>query len=129
LVRLELVRNGNSVVGARLAAPQPLTRGEDIGLDVVAAACSIGISDIDTANHAPCIASCGVPFVLAELKGRSSLATAQPRSEIFSKYLKADQITGILLYMRDKDGRVDIQARMFAPLLPGFWRACALSLV
>jgi trans-2,3-dihydro-3-hydroxyanthranilate isomerase len=116
LVRLQLIRNDASVTGARLSPPQPLIRGEDIALDVVATACSISAGDIATANHAPCIASCGVPFVLAELKTRSSLAAAQPRSEIFSKHLKADRITGILLYMRDRDGSVDIQARMFAPL-------------
>jgi trans-2,3-dihydro-3-hydroxyanthranilate isomerase len=116
LVKLELIRDGTSVVGARLAAPQSLTRNDDIALDVVAAACSIGVSDIETANHLPCIASCGVPFVFAELKRRSALAAAQPRLEIFSKHLKADRITGILLYVRDKDGGVDIQARMFAPL-------------
>lgn len=116
LVKLELIRDGALVIGARLAAPQSLARSDDVSLDVVAAACSIGVSDIDTNHHLPCIASCGIPFVFAELKTRSALATAQPRSEIFSKHLKADQITGILLYVRDTDGSVDIQARMFAPL-------------
>jgi trans-2,3-dihydro-3-hydroxyanthranilate isomerase len=116
LVRLGLITDGTSVAGARLSAPQPLTRGEDVALDVVATACSIAVNDIETANHAPCIASCGVPFVFVELKTRSSLATAQPRSETFANYLKADRITGILLYVRDKHDGVDIQARMFALL-------------
>jgi trans-2,3-dihydro-3-hydroxyanthranilate isomerase len=115
-VRLDLIRDGTSVVGARLAAPQSLVRGEDIALDVVAAACSIGVSDIETANHPPCIASCGIPFALAELKTRSSLAAAQPRSEVFSEHLRADRVTGVLLYAFDKEGGVDVQARMFAPL-------------
>jgi trans-2,3-dihydro-3-hydroxyanthranilate isomerase len=116
LVRLELIRNGGCVIGARLSAPQPLVRGEDVAPDIVAMACSIGGGDVETANHAPCIASCGTPFVLAELKTRSSLAAAQPRSEIFSEHLKADRITGVLLYVRERGGSVDIQARMFAPL-------------
>jgi trans-2,3-dihydro-3-hydroxyanthranilate isomerase len=116
LVRLDLITDGTSVAGARLSAPQPLTRGEDVASDVVATACSIAVDDIETANHAPCIASCGVPFVFVELKTRSSLATAQPRPETFAIYLKADRITGILLYVRDKHDSVDIQARMFAPL-------------
>jgi trans-2,3-dihydro-3-hydroxyanthranilate isomerase len=34
LVRLDLVKDGTSVVGARLAAPQPLTIGDDINSDV-----------------------------------------------------------------------------------------------
>jgi trans-2,3-dihydro-3-hydroxyanthranilate isomerase len=116
LVRLDLIKDGSLVVGARLAAPQPLVRGEDITLDVVATACSIDVKDIETGNHSPCIASCGIPFVLVELKARSCLAAARPRSEIFSEHLRADRVTGILLYAFDNERGVDIQARMFAPL-------------
>jgi trans-2,3-dihydro-3-hydroxyanthranilate isomerase len=116
LVKLDLIRDGTLVVGARLTAPQPLVRSDDIALDVVAAACSIGVGDIETVNHRPCIASCGIPLVFAELKTRSGLAAAQPRSEIFSEHLRADRVTGVLLYAFDKERGVDIQARMFAPL-------------
>src|SRR5215470_5726543 len=116
LVRLELITDGVLVAGARLSAPQPLTRGDDIALDVMAMACSIEVSDVETANHAPCIISCGIPIVAAELKTRLSLATARPRSDVFSQHLKADRTTGTILYVRDEDGGVDIQARMFAPL-------------
>lgn len=116
LVKLDLIRNGTSIIGARLAAPQPLKRSEEIALDVVATACSIDVSDIETASHSPCIVSSGVPFVLAELKMRSSLTAARPQSEIFSKHLGADRATGILLYTHDKGDDADIQARMFAPL-------------
>jgi len=116
LVKLELIRDGTLVVGARLTAPQPLERSDDIALDVVAAACSIGVGDIETANHRPCIASCRNPLVFAELKTRSALAAAQPRSEVFSEHLRADRVTGILLYAFEQQRGVDIQARMFAPL-------------
>jgi trans-2,3-dihydro-3-hydroxyanthranilate isomerase len=116
LVRLELIREGGTVAGARLSAPQTLTRGEDIALDIVAATCSVAAGDIATVNHRPCVASCGVGFVLAELKSRSSLAAAQPRAEAFAKHLPADRATGILLYVRDRHDDIDIHARMFAPL-------------
>src|SRR6266436_3789444 len=116
LVRLDLIKDGSAVVGARLAAPQPLVRGEGIPLDVVAAACSIDVEDIETVRHRPCIASCGAAFGFAELKSRSALAAARPRAEVFSSQLGADRATGILLYVPDPDGRVDLQARMFAPL-------------
>jgi trans-2,3-dihydro-3-hydroxyanthranilate isomerase len=115
LVKLDLIRDKASVVGARLAAPQPLMRGEDIALNVVAAACSLEVSDIETANHNPCITSCGVPFVLAEVKTRSALSAARPRTEIFSEQLRTERATGILLYVREV-GDFDIQSRMFAPL-------------
>ena len=37
LVKLEMMSDGTLVVGARLTAPQPLVRSDDIALDVVAA--------------------------------------------------------------------------------------------
>jgi trans-2,3-dihydro-3-hydroxyanthranilate isomerase len=116
LVRLDLIRDGSAIAGARLAAPQSLVRGDDIPLDAVAATCSIGVDDIATANHRPCIASCGAAFGFAELKSRSALAAAQPRAEAFSRHLGVDRATGMLLYVPEQDGGVDLQARMFAPL-------------
>ncbi|MGA7791312.1 MAG: PhzF family phenazine biosynthesis protein [Xanthobacteraceae bacterium] len=116
LVRLELLAEGNVVVGARLTPPQPLTRGDNIAPDIVASASSLTPADIETANHLPCIASCGLPLVFAEVKTRSALAAARPRAEIFSEHLKMDRATGILLYVKDGSGGFDIQSRMFAPL-------------
>jgi trans-2,3-dihydro-3-hydroxyanthranilate isomerase len=116
LVRLDPIRDGGSLVGARLTAPQPLQRGDDIASDIVAAACSLKVEDIATGNHAPCIASCGLAMAFAELKTRAALASARPRTEIFSEHLEAARATGILLYVKDNSGVVDIQARMFAPL-------------
>jgi trans-2,3-dihydro-3-hydroxyanthranilate isomerase len=116
LVRLDLIRDGNSIVGARLAPPQPLARGNQMALDLVATACSLDEADIETSGHRPCVASCGAAFVFAELKSRAALAKARPRAEIFSAHVKADVATGILLYVKEEDGGADIQARMFAPL-------------
>jgi trans-2,3-dihydro-3-hydroxyanthranilate isomerase len=116
LVSLELIKEASSVIGARLAAPQPFVRGEDIAAEAVAAACSIGIDDIETANHRPCLASCGLAIGFAELKSRAVLGAARPRSELFCDGLAADRVTGILLYVPDRDGGVDLHVRMFAPL-------------
>jgi trans-2,3-dihydro-3-hydroxyanthranilate isomerase len=116
LVAMELLKDGARVVGARLTAPQPLSRGADVAADVVAAACSIAADDIETRRHMPCIASCGTAFILAELKTRGALEAAQPRSEVFAKYFPAADATGIHLYTPDGDDGIDIRARMFAPL-------------
>ena len=116
LVPLELLKDGASVFGARLTAPQPLSRGEDVPIDVVAAACSLAIDDIETRHHTPCVASCGTAFIFAELKTGRALAAAQPRAEIFARHFPVDGATGIHLYLRDATGGVDIRARMFAPL-------------
>jgi trans-2,3-dihydro-3-hydroxyanthranilate isomerase len=48
LVAVTLLRDGATVSGARLAAPQALVRGEEIDSETVAAACSLAPGDIDT---------------------------------------------------------------------------------
>jgi trans-2,3-dihydro-3-hydroxyanthranilate isomerase len=117
LVPIDLLRDdGGAVVGARLTAPQPLTRGRDIAADIVATACGLAASDIATGHHLPCIASCGTPFILAELKTRRALEAAQPRTEIFAQNVPVDDATGILVYVRDGAEGIDLRARMFAPL-------------
>jgi trans-2,3-dihydro-3-hydroxyanthranilate isomerase len=117
LVRLDLLRDGATLVGARLAPPQPFTRGGVIAPDIVAATCSLATADIETADHAPCIASCGIPLAFAELKTRSALASARPRADVFSEHWERDYIAGLLLYIRDPGGGFDVEARMFAPHL------------
>jgi len=116
LVKLDLIRDEGTVVGARLAAPQSLQRGHDVAAGIVAKAGSLEPSDIETRHHTPCVISCGARFTVAELKTRAALKAAQARPEIFSEHLKVDHATGILLYTYDNPGDADIQARMFAPL-------------
>jgi trans-2,3-dihydro-3-hydroxyanthranilate isomerase len=116
LVRLDLIKDGDSVGGARLAPPQALNRGEDFDPEIVAAACSLAPGEIETTNHRPCIASCGIPLAFVELKTRAALASARPRAEVFTQHLPADRITGILTYVHDRRDGFDLQVRMFAPL-------------
>jgi trans-2,3-dihydro-3-hydroxyanthranilate isomerase len=116
LVRLSLVTEAAAVVGAGLVPPQPLSRGEAIDAETIAAACSLAASDIESGNHPPCVASCGNPLVFAELKTRAALARARPRAEVFTTHLPAERITGVLLYVHDRRDGFDLQVRMFAPL-------------
>ena len=116
LVQIKLLKQGSTVVGARLAAPQKLAVGETVPAAVVAEACAISVADIETRHHQPCVASCGAPFVLAELKERRALKAAQPRADIFARTLPRDGATGIHLYVQAEGDGADIQARMFAPL-------------
>ncbi|WP_375413217.1 PhzF family phenazine biosynthesis protein [uncultured Bradyrhizobium sp.] len=115
LVPITLLRDGATIVGARLASPQPLTVGQEISLELVASACGVAVDDIETENHCPCIASCGAAFILAELKTRAALAAASPRDHIFRGEVSQYPVTSILVYTQvDEDG-IDIRARMFAP--------------
>ena len=116
LVRIQLLRDRSAVTGARLAAPQALSIGENIASEIVASACSIASTDIDTRVHQPCIASCGVPLIFAAVTSRAALAAARPRTEIFAQHVPTGLATGIHLYVEAATPVADIEARMFAPL-------------
>src|SRR5882762_10290644 len=62
IVPIVLLKAGSRITGARLAAPQRFSIGKEIPPEIVAAACTITVDDIDTRAHRPCIASCGTPF-------------------------------------------------------------------
>ncbi len=53
------------------------------------AACSIAVADIETAHHAPCVASCGTAFIFAELKVGHALQAARARFEVFSREFRS----------------------------------------
>ena len=115
LVHMELTREGGVVVATRLAAPVPLSLGEEIAAEIVAAACSLQPGDIKLDAHRPCVASCGAALLFAELKSRAVLKSAAPRAEVFARELPRDRVVGIHLYVQAKEGDIDIQSRMFAP--------------
>ena len=115
LVDIELLTTAGDVTGARLAAPQALSIGPSFPADLVAAACSIDVQDIDVSGHGPCIVSNGVPFVIAELKTQAALSAASPVTDAFVQHVPLDLATGIHLYVQTGDGAADIRARMFAP--------------
>jgi trans-2,3-dihydro-3-hydroxyanthranilate isomerase len=117
LVRMDILKQASAITGARLASPQPLAVGDAIPCEVIAQACSIAAEDIETRHHQPRIASCGVPLVMVELKSRETLAAAQPHADVFARHLPRDRATGIHLYVHTQREGVDIQARMFAPLV------------
>ena len=116
LVPIEILRDGATVVGARLASPQLLSIGAEIAGELVASACGISPADIETIHHRPCIASCGAPFILAELKTRDALAAAMARSDVFLNEVSKQPAISILIYAQVNEGDIDIRARMFAPL-------------
>ena len=117
LVRMELTREGGVVVATRLAAPVALSIGEEIAPEIVAEACSLKADDISVAVHRPCIASCGIPLVFAELRSRAGLARAAVRTDVLARHLPMERAVGIHLYVATREHGVEIQSRMFAPLV------------
>src|SRR5579863_7620487 len=115
LVPISFLKEGARVIGARLASPQLLTLGAEIPTELIASACSLSVDDIETRHHRPCIASCGVPFILAELKGRAQLAAASARSDVFMNEVSRQPATSIMIYTQVSESDLDIRSRMFAP--------------
>ena len=115
LVPISILKDGAIATGARLAAPQRLSVGAEFPPELIASACSLSVDDIETKNHRPCIASCGAPFILAELKGRDRLAAATARSDIFMRDVAKQPVTSIFIYTQGAEDGLDIRARMFAP--------------
>jgi trans-2,3-dihydro-3-hydroxyanthranilate isomerase len=116
LVPIEVLRAGDEVVGARLTAPQPLKLGGELSAELIAEACSLDPTDIETRHHSPCVAGCGTIFNFAEVKSRAALERATPRADIFARRFPVEGATGIHLYFRDGADGIDLRTRMFAPL-------------
>jgi trans-2,3-dihydro-3-hydroxyanthranilate isomerase len=116
LVAVDVLRDGETVVGARLTAPQRFSIDDELPIDVVAAACGVSPSDIKTDRHPPRLASSGAIFAFAELQSLAALAKAAPSADVFADRLPRDRATGIHLYVQQSNVGADIQTRMFAPL-------------
>jgi trans-2,3-dihydro-3-hydroxyanthranilate isomerase len=116
LVRMTIDSVDGQVTGASLAAPQQFRIIREFDAALVAQACSLDSTDIEVRRHPPCLASCGAPFVLAEVSDRAALRRAQPRMDVFLSHLPRDEVTGIHLYVEDAAEGADFQSRMFAPL-------------
>ena len=115
LVPIDILTNGASVIGARLASPQRLSVGGEVPSELVASACGLSIDDIESGNHRPCISSCGAAFILAEVRTRAALASATARSDVFHREVSQYPVTSILIYTQVEEDGIDIRARMFAP--------------
>jgi trans-2,3-dihydro-3-hydroxyanthranilate isomerase len=115
LVPISFLKEGGRVTGARLASPQMLTLGADVPAELIASACSLSVNDVESRNHPPVIASCGAPFILAELRGRERLAAATARSDVFMRDISKLPVTSLFVYTHVAESGLDIRARMFAP--------------
>jgi trans-2,3-dihydro-3-hydroxyanthranilate isomerase len=115
LVPIDILRDGGAVTGARLASPQRFSIGEEIPAELIAAACGLAVDDIETGSHQPVIGSCGLAFILAELKTYAALKSATVHADVFRRDVAKHPVTSILIYTQVDDPAIDIRARMFAP--------------
>lgn len=121
IVRVRIERDTEGApVAATIAAPQPLSIGEPIAVEVIARVLQLEAGDVVTATHPPVVASNGNPYVIAELTD-DALARCAPDLAAFRAALAAHPHLGsrFSVHVYCKQGRT-LRARMFAPLA-GTW--------
>lgn len=114
LVPIDILRKGDTIVGARLTAPQPLTLGPALPPGTVAACGGLDAADLTDERHPPRSASTGMPFAIAELVNIDALRRARPKPEAFAA-LAEHHLDAVLFYVPTPDAAADVQVRMFAP--------------
>ena len=113
LVPVRLLREGNTVIGAELTSPQPLSRHGTVPQAAVAAALGLTAADIRTDRHPPQVVSVGLPFLVAEIASRAALRRMAPVTAAYDSVLPLDGAGAIYAYTQDADPGTDLQARMF----------------
>lgn len=119
IVEVVLERDAEGrVVGAEVAAPQPLRIGATLPASVAASCAGLAEGDVVTARHAPVLAADGGNHRLLTEVTPDALARATPDLAAFRRAVAAhpDETRGFLsLYVYCRDG-AGIRARMFSPL-------------
>jgi trans-2,3-dihydro-3-hydroxyanthranilate isomerase len=119
LVEVAVLRDAaGAVMGAEIAAPQPLSTGPEMPAALLAGCVGLTEADVVTSVHRPVMASVGNSFVLAEVTGEA-LTRAKPDLARFAAAALEFPHLGprrlpLYLYARAEEGRLD--ARMFSPL-------------
>jgi trans-2,3-dihydro-3-hydroxyanthranilate isomerase len=123
-VRLEADGTG-AVTGATVGAPQPLTVGITLPLDLAAACAGIVPDGIVTAVHPPTMVSDGGnPRLLLEVTETAMVAAAPDLAAFRRAVTATPSLSGKLsLYLYRRDA-VGLRARMFSPLA-GTWEDAA----
>jgi trans-2,3-dihydro-3-hydroxyanthranilate isomerase len=115
LVPIRLLRDGSTVVGAELTAPEALSIGPVVSVDDAAACLSLSSNEIRATTHAPRVVSVGLPFLAVEVASRDALRRAKPNIVAHERVLPTIGTDAVFAYARGAvNGELD--ARMFAPL-------------
>jgi trans-2,3-dihydro-3-hydroxyanthranilate isomerase len=118
LVPIDILTEGDKVVGAELTAPQPLKRLTQVSAAEAASLISLTADDIATSRHLAQIVSVGTPFLVAEIRSRDALRGAKPDAAAFARIFPCDGAFAIYFYTRDvapEEAPCELQARMFFP--------------
>lgn len=116
LVDIDITKLENDRLYCEIKAPEDLTTGLQIPMDLVARALSIQPNEIVVKHHVPQQVSVGLPFVMTELKNLDALQRVKINLDGFHQIQNDYNIwPSIHMYIKSNDD-YDIRARMFAPV-------------
>ena len=105
------------VTSCELAAPKSFSLGKTIPVPLVAAALSLAPEEVKTETHDPQVGSCGLPFVIAELRDGSALERCRVDQAGFDAFVAAGVRPSLYVYVRSADG-LELRARSFGARVP-----------
>lgn len=112
-VHVRILRRGDGC-WCQLSAPEQLSLGRNVDPQLIARSASLRPDDIIVSTHPPQLASVGLPFIFAEVRGRDALARASVNMDGFAELATLGVPPDVHLYTLANDD-FDIRARMFAP--------------
>ncbi len=115
LVRIRLLRDDATVIGAELVAPHTLCVADTVDVAAAAACLSLPPAEIETATHPPLVASIGLPFLIVAVKSRDALKRSKPSIGAHEQILPPLGVDAVYAYFVAANGE-EIHARTFAPL-------------
>ena len=115
LVPVSIRKDASGAIFSELKAPETLSLGEPMEVELIARALGLLPEDIVVTTHPPQVASVGLPFIITELKDRSVLERVRPDTNVHLEIEALGTRPNFLCYIHANDD-VDIRARMFAPL-------------
>ncbi len=115
LVPVSIQPQQGAALWCELAAPERVSIGKAISVEMLAEAISLSPADVRTDTHSPLLASVGLPFVMAELNDRQTLETARANMPGLEAIAALGIMPDVHLYTRSND-EFDLRARMFAPM-------------
>ena len=111
LVPIDIEVVGGKPTRCELAAPEALSLGPSVSVKAVADLLSLSPDDFVTDTHPPRVASVGLPFLFAELRGRDSLARARVDAGALGALETEGVPLAIHVYVRSAD-EFDLRARV-----------------
>jgi trans-2,3-dihydro-3-hydroxyanthranilate isomerase len=120
VVPIQIETANGKVISCELTAPEALSLGQTVPVELVAAAVSLNEKDIATQVHQPQLASVGLPFIITEITDRAALERVRVNTVGFEKvreHLAGESVrASIYMYCKTQGEDVDLRARMLAPL-------------